>query len=428
MLFKNISIIDSNFDVQRDVNVCVKNGRIDYIGKEVPDYDTDIYDGTNKLLCSGFINAHTHTAMTLLRGYGENLPLDRWLNEKIFPFEAKLDDNSVFWASQLGIAEMLSFGTTSFSDMYFFNDATAKAVIQSGIKINMCRPISCFDDSDLVDLEAYNDTIRFLNDYHNSYDGRLKIDWGLHGEYTSTQKVVSQLSRVITNYDTTLHLHLSETQKEVDECVVRHGKTPVKYFNDLELFNTRTLAAHCVALNDEDIEILSQKNVFVVHNPVSNLKLGSGIAPIYKLIKKGVTIALGTDSVASNNNLDMLEELKLATLLHKCYTQLFENFDIKELLKMLSLHGAMAQGRPDTGLIEVGKKADITVIDLDKPHLVPNYDLRHTLIFSAKATDVVLTMVDGKILYKNGEYMTVDIEKAKFETSKNAKNIISRLV
>ena len=428
MLFEHIDYLDENFEVKKDAFIGVKDGKIAYIGTEKPEEDFgEIYNGKHGLMMSGFVNAHSHAPMTLLRGYGENLPLDRWLNEKIFPFEDKLTDNAIAASTTLACAEMIRFGTVSFSDMYFFSQTMAKSILDSGMKCNLSRGLTVFSDQDYEQLEAYKDNVDLLKNYQNAGNGRLKIDLCIHGEYTTTPKVVKALAKHAKSENVNVHIHLSETKKEHEECKQRHGKTPAKYFADLGLFDQPTTAAHCVWVEDEDIELFKKYGVTVACNPVSNMKLASGFAPIPKMLEKGVNIALGTDGCASNNNLNIMQDLYLFALLYKGVTGDPTVVTPKQALMAATLNGFKSQGRMDSGKIAVGQKADIIVINTDVPNMYPATDIACNLVYSAQGNDIKLTMVDGKVLYKDGEYLTIDIERAKAQTQMHTDAILQQL-
>ncbi len=429
MLFKNITIFDEAFDTKENMYVGIKDKKIDYIGKEAPTVDYgESYDGKDKLLMSGFFNSHAHTPMTLLRGYGENMGLQDWLTQRIFPFEGKLNGNDVYYATLLGLAESLRFGIVSTTDMYYFCDKMAEAVIESGAKNNLGRGLTCFTDEDLFDLIAWKESKELFETYNNAADGRLLVDMSLHAEYTSNEKIVRQFADYTREIGTRMHVHVSETKSEHKECKLRHGgKTPVEYLSALGLFDSKTTAAHCVWLEKQDFDILAEKGVTVATCPESNLKLASGICNVTELLARGIPVAIGTDSVSSNNNLNFLEEIKFFALLHKERQGDPTVITPKQALYAATRAGALGQSRNDTGILAEGFRADLIVIDLAGPHMSPVHDLRNNVVYSASGSDVVLTMVDGKVLYKNGEYLTIDLEKAKYEAEKSKDRILSEL-
>lgn len=429
MLFSNISLIDENFECKNNMYVGVNDDRINYIGEEKPSGDFgDIYNGEGKVLLSGIVNAHTHSPMTLLRGYAENLPLDRWLNEKVFPFEDKIKGEDAYYSSTLAIAEMLKYGTTSFTDMYFFSENVAKAVIDSGIKCNFGRAITSFADCDINEINSFKESEEIFRDFHNAADGRFLVDMSLHAEYTNRPYVIEQFAKVVNEHKLNAHIHLSETLKEHEECKQRNnGLTPAELFEKCGVFDVPTTAAHCVWLEENDVDILFNKGVTVATCPASNLKLGSGVCDIDKLLKKGVNVAVGTDSVASNNNFNIFKDIYLCAVLPKGIYHKPDIVTEKDVLKMATVNGYTSQGRNDCGLIKQGYKADLIVMDIDTVQMCPHTDVVNNIVYSANGADVVLTMVDGKVLYKNGEFLTIDIEKIKYEVENRTQNIISEV-
>lgn len=412
-------------DILLDDLSVIKNGylgvdgkTINYIGSDKPqeEYDT-VYEMKNRLLMAGLYNMHTHTSMVLLRGLGADLPLQRWLEEAIFPIEAKLTPEDISVGTRLAMLEMLAGGTVSFTDMYDMPRVSAEVIEAAGMKANLNRPILAFDNSEPYEKNfRAQESIAFFEDCNGMADGRIKIDFAIHAEYTSYDKVVQRYGEDCKKYGAIMHLHLSETHKEHEECKSRHdGKTPAKYFNDLGVFDNPTVAAHCVMIEPNDMKILLEKNVTAVHNPSSNMKLGSGFMPIDEMMKRGIRLALGTDGAASNNNLNMFEEMHIASIIHKGYANDPTIVSPAKLLDMATAAGAKAQGRPDCGALKVGCKADIIAINLDNPHLMPVHDIASLLVYSAQASDVEMTMVDGKILYNKGEYLTIDKEKVVFD-------------
>lgn len=429
MLFENIAYFNEDFDIVKNSFILVDGKYIKYIGKTKPEnYTGESYNGRGKLLTPAFVNAHTHSAMTLLRGYGSNLPLDRWLNDKVFPFEDKIKGKDAYYATLLAEAEMLRCGTASFSDMYFFCDNVCKAVSESKMKCNFSRGLTSFEYTSLEKHRGFNEAISAYQAYHNSENGKLKIDFSIHAEYTSNENFVRAVANYIREFDTIVHIHMSETKKEHEECKLRHnGKTPAEYFFDTGIFDNKTLAAHCVWVEPQDIEIMREKDVSCSANPASNMKLGSGIANIYELKKAGINIAIGTDSVCSNNNLNILKEIYLTALLQKAIHFDATLISEKEVIKMATVNGYKAQGRENCGIIKENYYADLAVFDISKENMVPDTDTACNFIYSANGSDCVLTMVDGEVLYKDGEFKSIDIEKVKYEVQKSTSKILGEL-
>lgn len=424
MLFKNIGLVDEYFEYKQDMFVGVINGKIDYIGSSEPQNAEkygEIYNGTGKVLMSGFYNAHGHSPMTLMRGYGENLPLDRWLNELVFPFEDQLYNKGVYWATLLAMAESIRYGIVSTSDMYFYIDAMVRAISVSGTKSNICRSISHMDGCKIEDSLGYQEMRQAIEMYHGFEDGRVLVDACPHSEYTNDEAMVRAIAEVAAKYDVRVQVHVAETEFETKGCIDRHGVTPVKFMENCGIFNQPTNAAHCVWLTDEDIEILKKNNVTVSSNPISNLKLASGICPVQKLYDAGINVAIGTDSVTSNNNLNFFEELKMFALLGKVKTGDAAAITPKQVVYSATRAGALSQGRDDCGLVKEGYRADLIVVDITEPNMQPVHNVINNLVYSTDGKDVCLTMVDGKVLYQDGEYKTIDVEQAISETE-NAKN------
>jgi len=304
----------------------------------------------------------------------------------------------------------------------------AEAFLESGAKANIGRGITCFTDDDLKALPAYKESKELYEQYNESGGGRVKIDMSLHAEYTSTPKVTAQLAELTKKLGVQMHVHVSETKEEHEGCKVRHqGKTPVKYLSDLGLLDSKTTAAHCVYIEGEDFHILKEKGVTVASNPISNLKLASGVCNVPELYKEGIRIAIGTDSVASNNSLNFIEEMKFFGLVHKEKFRDPRLTTPRQTFYAATRAGALGQGREDTGTVKMGCKADLIALDISGPNMHPAHDLVNNLVYSASGSDVVLTMVDGKVLYRAGDFPTIDMEKVRYETERSIKRIIGAL-
>ena len=428
-LFSHVNVVTMNeqMTLWQDAFVGVTDGKIAYMAKKPPEEKPKkIIDATGMVLMPGLINCHTHLPMYLLRGYADDLNLQDWLQHYIFPREDRLDGRAVKAATTLALAEALRFGTTSVSDMYYFCDATADCVIESGIKANISRALSAFDPN-----EAYKDSYRvkealaLYDSYNGAADGRLKIDLSVHAEYTCLESIARRHSEKCKELGAIMHIHLSETKSEHDTCIEKYGKTPARWFYDLGAFDSPTLAAHCVWVTDEDIALMKECGVSPVHCPTSNLKLGSGFARVQHMLKEGLNVGLGTDGAASNNNLNMLEELHLCSVVHNGYNQDPTIMNPNDTVKMATLNGAKIQGRTDCGGIKVGNRADIIALNFDKPHLLPAFDPLAMLCYSAQGSDVCMTMVDGRILYENGEFLTMDKERIYHDVKKALKHLYS---
>jgi 5-methylthioadenosine/S-adenosylhomocysteine deaminase len=312
--------------------------------------------------------------------------------------------------------------------MYYFCEDMARAVIESGAKANISRSITSFEEGSIKNGERYQEAVRLVKNFHGTDDGKILVDASVHAEYTNTETSIREVAQFAKEYGINMHVHISETKSEHEECKERHGgRTPVKLMNDLGVFDTNTTAAHCVWVDDEDMDILADKGVTVASCPVSNLKLASGICNVPKLLKKGINVAIGTDSVASNNSLNFIEEMKFFALLNKAAYSDPTLITPEQTIHAATYAGALAQGRHDCGRLREGNRADLIVLNIELPHMRPVHDLKTNIVYSASGSDVILTMADGKVLYKDGDFLTIDIEKTIAETEAACRNILSQL-
>lgn len=415
-VIKNVYIPDRD----GKVNVLVEDKRIKKITGEELVGET-VIDGCGNLLMPGFYNAHCHAAMTVFRGLSDDVPLDVWLFQHIFPAEDKLNDEIVRAGTTLAIAEMLAGGTVSFSDMYFFSDTVCSAVIDSGIKANISRSYSSDNNTKPESDYRFFEMERLIRDFNGYDDGRIIAEASIHSEYTNVSEPVRRVAEYAKENGLGLQVHISETEKEHKECIERHGKTPTAFLCDLGVLDVPTCAAHCVYVDDNDLKIMKNKGVSVVHNPVSNLKLASGVMPIKKMLDAGINLALGTDGAASNNQLDMFREMQTALLIHKGVNREPTLLSARQAFEMATKNGAAAQRRFDCGEIAEEKRADLVLLDMNAVNNVPVYDVYSMLGYSAKSSNVLMTMVDGRVLYEKGEYKTIDIEKVKYDVKRISK-------
>lgn len=436
MLFTDINLLDENLDYQEHQWVGVKDGRIDYVGSQAPanaaDYG-DAYDGRGKLMLPALYNAHAHAPMTLLRGFAENLPLQRWLEEKCWPFEAKMTPEDNYWATLLACAEMARYGVVSFSDMYYAAPERAQAVTETGLKANLCEGLLAFEPKPYAEYPicALNeDLVRSL---HGSADGRIRIDYCIHAEYTSNQQVCEDVAGIVADKGLRLHIHLSETEKEVRECRERHdGLSPVEYFASIGVLDVPVTAAHCVWVDGADLDILQDKQVFVANNPASNMKLGSGFAPIPEMLRRGIPVCLGSDGMASNNNHNLFHDLYLQALIYKGNTLDPTAITPQQALTAATRTGALSQGRDDCGLLKQGFKADLCVLDTAGPQWCPMTDPIYNVAYAGSGSDVVLTLCDGEVVYRRSpdgaeQWRGIDVEKVQAEVQQRAQRIIGEL-
>lgn len=377
-------------------------------------YD-EIIDGKGMLALPGLVNTHTHVAMTLFRSYADDLALMDWLQNMIWPAEAHLDDDIVYWGSMLAFAEMIRGGTTAFCDMYMFMDSCAQAAEAAGIRGNIARGLAGVTPNGMKALE---ENVELYRKWNNGADGRIRVMLGPHAPYTCPPDYLKKVRDTAEQYGIPIHIHLSETKGEVDTCREKFGVTPIALMNQIGLFDVPTLAAHCVHVTEDDIAIMAEKQVRVAHNPGSNLKLASGIAPVPAMRKAGVVVGLGTDGASSNNKLDMFAEMRLAALIHKAAS--LDPFAIKaeEALQMGTKDGAMCLGYDDLGELKEGYLADLILVDRSGWHWKPRFNSISLAVYAGNSMDVDTVMVNGKVLMRHKELLTIDTEKLDYEVQR----------
>jgi len=418
-LIRNVYIItmDDQDNQYPDGCIAVEGDTIAYVGDEerlpagfVPD---EILDGCGMLALPGFVNAHTHSAMSLFRGYANDIPLMDWLAQKIWPLEDRLQPQDAYWLSILSIAEMAMSGVTAFADMYMFMDQTAKAVEHSGIRAVLARGLQ---GPDARSEQRLAENRRLWEEWHGGAEGRIRVMVGPHAIYTCDGDYLKCCMDLAEQLGVGLHIHLAETRTEVEEALKKYGKTPVEYLESIGFFNLPVLAAHCVHLTQRDMDILKEHDVQVAHCPVSNLKLGSGIAQVSLLLEEGINVGLGTDSAASNNSLSVMREMTFAALLGKGINEDPTVIPAKQVLKMATVCGAKAIGwSHEIGSLEPGKKADIILIKCDAPHYYPAADPVTHLVYSGRDSDVDTVIVNGKVLMRKRQLTTIDLERVYYE-------------
>ncbi|MDR0496228.1 MAG: amidohydrolase [Treponema sp.] len=428
ILFSDIIVLTMNDEqpVLKHGYVGIDGKKISYIGEKPPADSKAIrvINGGRRLLMPGLINSHSHLPMALLRGYADDYRLQEWLFNHVLPAEGKLDERAVAAGIRLGMAECFRFGVISCTDMYFHIPHIAEAVLGSGTKANITNALLCLDmdkfdfEKDRGTMEVREVLARYKERSPNGGvgDGRLIVDAGIHAEYTSGPAAWQASVAFAAENNLRIHVHISESEHEHTECVKRYGKTPTEILHESRVFSRKTTAAHCCWLTENDMDILAANGATAVHCPISNLKLSSGIAPVMKMRAHGLNVALGTDGVCSNNNHDMFEEIKTAALLQKYLTGDPTALPAYEAIKLATVNGALGQGREnETGRIKVGFDADLIMLNLDAPHLFPLNDPFAAVAYAARGSDVCMTMVQGHILYENGEHKTIDLEKTRHE-------------
>ena len=410
--FYNARILSMKDQSITEGELCVDNDRISYIGPAVEHkdkvFDREI-DCKGNLLMPGLKNAHTHSAMTFSRSLADEYCLNDWLFKAIFPREDKLTPEAVYWFSKLAYADYLSGGITSCFDMYFHREASAKAAVETGF-----RHVFCGAANDFGGFESLEEYYKTLNDY----DPLVSFILGFHAEYTTCEDNLKFMSDLAHKYEAPVFTHISETKDEVEGCKERYGVTPAVLFDKLGIFDFGGGGFHCTWLTDEDRDIFKNRGLWSVFNACSNLKLASGITPVYKFIEKDMKIAIGTDGAGSNNALSMFREMYLDTVLSNVETHNAAAVDPFTILKAGTTGGALCMGLNDSDILDVGKKADIIMIDMNKPSMQPENNIPRNIVYSADNSVVKMTMIDGKILYEDGKFTSIDIDEVIKNTQK----------
>lgn len=404
ILIRDSTIIS---DKIHKASILIVDNKIQEISNSLSQSDADkIIDANDKIAIPGLVNTHSHAAMTLLRGVGDDQSLDTWLNEYIWPKEANLNDELVYLGSKLAMAEMIKTGTTTFNDMYFYMQQTAKAVDESGM-----RAVLGYGMIDLFDEEKMKTELKeskkLINDCHNTCNGRITVAVSPHAPNTCSEELLIKSKKLADENNLKLHIHVAETKKEFTGIKKEKDLTPFQYLDSIGILNQNTIAAHGVWVTPEEIKTLAKKQVSIAHNPSSNMKLASGIAPVYEYNQNGVNVSIGTDGVSSNNNLDMFGEMKLATLLQKVDQLDPQAVPAQETLDMATVNGAKALGI-NAGQISEGKLADIVLVDTKVPHMTPVRNALSNIVYSSLGTDVNTVICNGNILLEEKELTTIN--------------------
>jgi len=414
-------------DFYPEGEIAIENDRIVHVGEKgstpenfVPDQVLDLPDD---VVMPGLINTHTHAAMTMLRSYADDLPLMPWLSTKIWPFEDKMTAEDIYWGTLLAFGEMLKSGTTTMLDMYYFMEQVAQAVAETGIRGVLSRGLVGNGPNG---EKALAEAIELVHKYNGAENGRLKVMLGPHAPYTCSGEYLRRVKKEAERLNVGLHIHVAETLDEIKTIQEQYGKTPVQWLDELGLLEGHVVAAHCVHLTEEDQEILAQRNIYVAHNPESNMKLNSGTAPVPELRAKGVVVGLGTDGASSNNNLDMFEEMRSAAFQQKLIKGVTV-LPAYEVLQMATVDGAKVLGYDDLGMLAPGYKADLISVDFSHPRFYPRFSIPAHLVYVANGNDVRTVIVDGKILLQERQLLTIDIKQVCQEVEKRAKGIAASL-
>jgi 5-methylthioadenosine/S-adenosylhomocysteine deaminase len=384
--------------------VWVKEDRITYVGEAcrgetLPSFDREINCEGN-LIMPGFKDAHTHSGMTFLRSYADDLPLQKWLTEKVFPMEEKLTGEDIFYFVKLAVLEYLSSGITAIFDMYLMPEITAHACMEMGMRCVLTSGLNNFTSSVKAVEEEYKKW--------NHFSPLISYQLGFHAEYTCTKVLLEQMAALAHKLQAPVYTHMCETKSEVEACMDRYGMPPLLFLDKLGMFRYGGGGYHCVHTSDYDLGIFIKRGLYVITNPASNTKLASGIAPISKYVKKGIPVAIGTDGAASNNSLDMFKEMFLTAGLAKLREKDAACLDASEVLKMATVNGARAMHLKDADVLAEGKLADMILIDLQMPNMHPLHNIEKNLVYSASKQNVKMTMIGGRILYQDGRYFLAE--------------------
>lgn len=407
-------------------SVAIADGKIVAVGKNINVKADTVIDAKGKVVLPGLVNAHTHLSMTLLRGVADDMEFDPWLKTKIWPIEKHLRAEDCYVGALLGCLEMIKSGTTCFADQYFFMEDVARAVEKAGI-----RGVLSYGIIEQGDPKKRKSEIqvgeKLVKTCHGMADGRILTMFGPHAPYTCSPECLAQVKELAKKYKVGIHTHIAESKWEVEEIIKKYGKRPVEHLDAIGFLGPEVLAAHCVQLAEQEIRILRDRGVKPVHNPVSNMKIACGVSPVPEMLAAGIPVALGTDGAASNNSLDMFNEMKFAALLNKV-----DKFDstvmpVQSVLEMATVNGARALGLGENlGSLEVGKKADLTLVDLRKPHLTPLRNVISHLVYSATGGDVDTVIVDGKVIMQGRRVLTLEEDKVLEEAQKVADELLAQ--
>lgn len=425
ILIKNgiVLTMDKQKRILKNTSVGISDGKITEIREGITEEADFVIDARNKIVMPGLINTHTHLPMTLFRGVADDLPLEKWLNEEIWPIEGQLEAKHVYAGSLLGCLEMIQSGTTCFNDMYFFMDEVARSIEESGIRGCVSHAMFDFGDTSKI-AEMLGRGEETVKKYR---EGRIRAFIGPHAPYTCSEELLLGAKELADKHRTRIHIHIAETKKEVNDSKEQKGSPPFEYLDKIGFLGENVLSVHSVWASKKERGILKKRGVKVVHNPISNMKIANGVAPVPEYIKKGICVSLGTDGAASNNNLDMFEEMKVCTLLHKINSMDPSTVPAYNVLEFATINGAKALGMEnEIGSIEVGKVADIILVNLNRANLTPLTNPVSHIVYAAKGADVDTVIVDGKVLMQNQQLRTLDLEDVLKFANEEAKKLFAK--
>ena len=428
LLIKNVNVLtlDPAGTLLPPTNIAIEGATIRAIGDTPADFQPDeVIDGYNHLAVPGFFNAHCHAAMTFERGWAEDLPLDRWFNERIWVAESALTADDVYWGAALAACEMIRSGCVGFNDHYFYMDRVAEVVEQSGLKaaLTWCQFGIGADKEVGTGLDG---ALAFVDRWQGGAGGRLRTVLGPHSPYVCPPEFLREVAALARENQVPLHIHLAESPEQMANSLKAHGRTPTAHLEACGVFDVPCVAAHALYLTPEDVAILARHDVTVAHCPITYMKLAMGVGDLRPLLAEGVNVALGTDGPGSNSDMDMKAVVRFAPLLQKYQTRDAEILAGDLPLRLATANGARAMGFPESGVLAAGRPADLSLFDLDRPHLYPRHDVVANLVHSARGSDVTHVIVDGRLLYRNGELLTLDEPRIMAEADQRAKRMMGQ--
>ena len=413
--------------LRRDCAIAIDGARIAAIGDVPADFvPTERVDGRGCLALPGFFNAHCHAPMTLERGFAEDLPFDRWLNEKIWVAESALEEEDVYWGAALAACEMIRAGVVGFADHYFWMDQVARVVEESGMKALLAWCHFGLGPDQEVGRASFETTVEFARRWQGAAGGRVRTALGPHSPYMCPPEVLRRTGDAARRLGVPVHLHLAESDEQVRQSMQRHGRRPVAHVASLGLLDGPLLAAHCIAVDDDEIALLAERRAHVAHTPKTYLKLAMGMAPLSRLLAAGVPVALGSDGPASNADLNLLEVLRIAALLQKHEARDPVALPVGQTLALGTRAGAEALGFDASGVLAPGAPADLVLLDVRGPHWCPRHDLAAGVVYASHPGDVRWVLVDGQVLLRRGELTTLDEERICYEAERRAIRMVGR--
>ncbi|MGB3906100.1 MAG: amidohydrolase [Anaerolineae bacterium] len=419
--------LDEEDRILQDVQIALEGSSIAAVGQVPPDFVPDeVVDGREMVALPAFFNAHTHAAMTLERGWAEDLPFERWLNEKIWVAESALEEEDVYWGAALGCCEMIRAGIVGFADHYFWMDQTARAVEESGMKALLAWCHFGMGTEHELGQKTFEDTVAFVEQWKGAADGRIRTTMGPHSPFTDPPEVLQRFAGEAHRLGVGAHFHLSESHEQVETSITRHGMTPVAYVASLGLLDLPepTLVAHCNVVTQDDLALLSEKGTWVAHTPKTYQKLAMEMPPLGQMLERGVNVALGTDGPASNSDLNMLEVMRIAGLVQKEAQNDSEAMPRTLLLRLATQAPASALGFDGSGVLAPGHRADLILMDTTSPHWIPRHDLAASVVYGSHPSDVAYVWADGRLLYRRGEYLSLDVDRIRWEAERRAFRLV----